>query len=312
MTESKERFIVEKDCGRLASYTANTGGIILEFDLHLHTQASDGTLTPGELANRVKETGLAGFSVTDHDVTTSLKEAEKAAAGLGLFFIPGVEISTCYSPYTVLHILGYGIDPENRKLKEVLRHNQAAWDKSEEDSINALEKLGIVINRERHDFWKTCRVNGGWPLLNVLVEMGLVTGAGEYFAKYFGRGKPAYIDIAFVSTQQAISAIKAAGGLAVLAHPGLYCDNNNEKLALKTDFIEDLISLGIQGLEAFAGIHSPEETHFFLECCRRYNLLVTGGSDYHGDFVPARVLGKPRLGEAYLAPLLSALEKAKK
>lgn len=283
----------------------------MAFDLHLHTQASDGTLTPRELVNRVAKAGLTGFAVTDHDVTTSLKEAGKAAAGLSLFFIPGVEISTCYSPHTVLHILGYGINPENLELKEILRHNQAAWDKSEEDSINALEKLGIVIKRERHDYWKTHPERGGWPLLNVLIEMGLVSGVGEYFAKYFGKGKPAFIDIVFVPTQQAISAVKAAGGIAVLAHPGLYVDSDNHKLAEKEEFIEDLVSMGIQGLEAFAGIHSQQETHFFLECCRRYNLLVTGGSDYHGDFVPERMLGKPRLDEIYLPPLLSALEKTK-
>lgn len=290
----------------------NTGGIFVAFDLHLHTQASDGTLTPRELANRVAEAGLTGFSVTDHDVTTALKDAEKAAAELGLFFIPGVEISTSYSPQTVLHILGYGIDPENRELREVLRYNQAAWDKSEEDSIIALEKLGIVVNRERHDYWKTHPERGGWPLLNVLIEMGLVSGVGEYFAKYFGKGKPAYIDIVFVPARKAITAIKAAGGIAVLAHPGLYVDQDNNKLAEKEGFIEDLVSMGIQGLEVFAGINSPQETQYFLECCRRYNLLVTGGSDYHGDFVPERVLGKPRLDEAYLPPLLRALEKTKK
>ena len=98
-----------------------------------------------------------------------------------------MEISASYTQHTAFHILGYGIDPENRELQAVLRHNLAAWDKNEEDSLPGLEKLGIKIDSERYEYWKNHPdVRGGWPLLNVMIEMGLVADTGEYFGKYFG------------------------------------------------------------------------------------------------------------------------------
>lgn len=281
-------------------------------DLHLHTQVSDGTLTPEELVARAAAKGLTGIAVTDHDATGSLERAAVAAANRDLLFIPGVEISASYSRYTTFHILGYGIDPGNQELKTVLRRNQAAWDKSEEDSILSLQKLGIKIDRNRHDYWKTHRERGGWPLLNVMVEMGLVANVGEYFENYFGLGQPAYITIEFVPVPEAVTAIKTSGGIPVLAHPGLYYagGRENTKMALQADFFPELLSLGIEGVEVFAGPHTPEETAYFLDSCRHHNLLVTGGSDYHGDFT-GRVLGEPQLDEVYLPPLLEKLAEAK-
>ena len=146
-----------------------------------------------------------------------------------------------------------------------------------------------------------------------MIEMGLVADTGEYFGKYFGLGRPAYVTTEFVSIPEAVAAIKAAGGVPVLAHPGLYRGDDggrSEKLALQPDFFPKLLSFGIEGVEVFANYHTPEETAFFLEACRRYNLLVTGGSDYHGDFA-GRTLGEPQLDEAYLPPLLARLDKAK-
>jgi predicted metal-dependent phosphoesterase TrpH len=285
----------------------------LGLDLHLHTQASDGTLTPEELVAKAAAKGLTGIAVTDHDTTDSLERTAKAAAEHGLVFIPGVEISASYTQHTAFHILGYGIDPENRELQAVLRHNLAAWDKNEEDSLLALEKLGIKIDGERYEYWKNHPERGGWPLLNVMIEMGLVADTGEYFGKYFGLGRPAYVTTEFVSIPAAVAAIKAAGGVPVLAHPGLYRVDDSvkgEKLASQPDFFPELLSFGIEGIEVFANYHTPEETAYFLEACRRHNLLVTGGSDYHGDFA-GRTLGEPRLDEAYLPPLLERLAAVK-
>jgi predicted metal-dependent phosphoesterase TrpH len=285
----------------------------LGLDLHLHTQASDGTMTPEELVAAAVAKGLTGIAVTDHDATDSLDRAAKAAAAHGLLFIPGVEISASYTRHTAFHILGYGIDPENRELQAVLEQNLAAWEKNEEDSVLALEKLGIKIDNERYEYWKNHPERGGWPLLNLMIEMGLVADTREYFTKYFGLGRPAYVITEFVTIPQAVAAIKAAGGVPVLAHPGLYrADDgeNGEKLALQPDFFPELLFFGIEGVEAFANYHTSEETAYFLEACRRHNLLVTGGSDYHGDFV-GRTLGKPQLDEAYLPPLLARLAEAK-
>ncbi|HBT18100.1 MAG TPA: PHP domain-containing protein, partial [Firmicutes bacterium] len=136
----------------------------MSIDLHLHTQASDGTLTPKELLAKAKKYGLMAVSITDHDVIDSLQEGVAIAANLGLTFIPGVEISASYTADLSLHILGYGIDPQNPKLRKVLRQNQQAWEQSEEDSIAALEKINIKIDRLRYNYWKTHSEMGGWPL----------------------------------------------------------------------------------------------------------------------------------------------------
>lgn len=281
----------------------------MSIDLHLHTQASDGTLTPDILIEQAAENGLTAVAVTDHDVTASLAAGAAAAAKHGITFISGVEISSSYTPDIALHILGYGIDPENKELNRVLSYNLGAWEKSEEDSIKALKKLKIEISRERYDYWKDHREQGGWPLYNVLKEMGLIADINEYFGKYFGPGQPAYITINFVSPPEAIAAIKAAGGVPVLAHPGLY-HQGVKKLITQSEFRKELISWGIKGLEAIAVGHTEEETNFLLAYCQTHNLLVTGGSDYHGGFAGRR-LGVPQVDEAYLTPLLEEIKKSR-
>jgi predicted metal-dependent phosphoesterase TrpH len=281
----------------------------MSIDLHLHTQASDGTITADELITLAAKEGLTAIAITDHDSTASLQAGAVAAARNNLTFIPGVEISASYSPDVSLHILGYGIDEGNKDLQRVLAENQKAWDKSEEDSIISLQKLDIKIDRERHEYWKTCHQEGGWPLLNVLREMGLVTGVSDYFGKYFGYGKPAYITIEFVSPQEAIAAIKSAGGVPVLAHPGLYFEGV-KKLITEPGFLSKITSWGIRGLEAIACGHSEEETNYLLTYCQTHDLLVTGGSDYHGGFV-GRTLGLPEVDEAYLSPLLHEIKNLK-
>lgn len=281
----------------------------MSIDLHLHTQASDGTLTPEKLIEEAAKAGLKAVAITDHDTTDSLAAGAKAAAREGLAFIPGVEISASYNPDTALHFLGYGIDPADQRLQEILAFNQAAWDKSEEDSIEALERLKITIDPKRYDYWKNHRQLGGWPLFNVMKEMGLVADVQEYFDKYFGLGKPAYITIEFVSPPEAIAAIKKAGGAPILAHPGLYYDGV-QKLITQADFRKELISWGVRGLEAIASGHSEEETNYLLTYCQSYNLLVTGGSDFHGGFA-GRTLGLPQVDDAYLAPLLDEINASR-
>lgn len=277
----------------------------MAIDLHLHTHASDGTLSPRDLLTAAAKLGLTAVSITDHDTTASLAAGAAVAAELGLAFIPGVEVSASYTPDISLHILGYGIDPTHPRLRKVLDENQKAWDQSEEDSIAALERLGIMIDRTRYDYWKANPTAGGWPLFNLLQEMGLVRNVNEYFDQYFGLGRPAYITIAFAPPEEVVQAIKAAGGVPVLAHPGLYLEDN-VKLMTKPAFQQSLLRWGLEGLEAIASSHTPEETRSYLAFCQRHGLLVTGGSDYHGSFA-GRQLGSPVVDDAYLPPLLEAI-----
>lgn len=144
-------------------------------------------------------------------------------------------------------------------------------------------------------------------MFNTMKEMGLVRDVSEYFDKYFGVGRPAYITITFTPPQEVIQAIKAAGGVPVLAHPGLYVEDDI-KLMSRPSFQQTILSWGIEGLEAIAGSHSPEETAFYLSFCQKHGLLVTGGSDYHGSFAGRR-LGTPVMDDAYLPPLLEAIAR---
>lgn len=279
----------------------------MAIDLHLHTNASDGTLSPQELLTAAAKLGLSAVSITDHDSTAALAAGTAVAAELGLAFIPGVELSASYSPEISLHILGYGIDPAHPELRKVLAANQKAWDQSEEDSITALEKLAIKIDRTRYDYWKAHPEAGGWPMYNTLKEMGLVSDVNEYFDKYFGVGRPAYITITFTPPETVIRAIKAAGGVPVLAHPGLYAEDNT-KLMTKPSFQQAILGWGFEGLEAITTYHSPEETALYRNFCQKHGLLVTGGSDYHGSFA-GRHLGTPVVDDAYLPPLLEAIAR---
>ena len=279
----------------------------MAIDLHLHTHASDGTLSPRELLTAAAKLGLSAVSITDHDTTAALAASTAIAAELGLAFIPGVELSASYTPDVSLHILGYGIDPTHPKIRLILAENQKAWDQSEEDSIAALEKLAIKIDRTRYNYWKAHPEAGGWPMFNTLKEMGLVRDVNEYFDKYFGVGRPAYITITFAPPEEVIQAIKAAGGVPVLAHPGLYVEDNI-KLMTRPSFQQALFRWGIEGLEAIASSHSPEDTAFYLNFCQKHGLLVTGGSDYHGSFA-GRNLGTPVVDDVYLPPLLEAIAR---
>lgn len=280
----------------------------MAIDLHLHTQASDGTWSPQEIVQEVIKAGLTAFAVTDHDGTDALAATAAESTKAGIPFIPGVEISSSYSPQIALHILGYGIYPDAPALKDVLDFNQGAWEKSEEDSIVNLAKLGINVAPERYDHWKTNRHLGGWPLLNVLQEMGAIKGLNDYFSIYFGLNKPAYVDIIFVSPEKAIEAIQKAGGVPVLAHPGIYKEDG--RLLLRDPgFMDRILEWGIEGIEAFNSAHDREITQELLELADRHNLLVTGGSDCHGGFAPGRSLGVPEVDDRYLEPLWERMKE---
>jgi predicted metal-dependent phosphoesterase TrpH len=277
----------------------------MPIDLHLHTQASDGTWTAAELTAKVKAARLKAFSVTDHDCTDSLPEAAENAQINKVQFIPGVEISSSYTKDIALHILGYGIDSQHPELRRVLAINQAAWEQSERDSIVNLSRLGIHVNKERYDYWRNDNSQGRWPMLNTLREMGVVNDIEDYFEEYFGQGKPACVDINFCSPLDVVKAIRQAGGAAILAHPGLY-KHKNDLIYRNPDFIQEIIGLGIVGLEAYNSAHTEEITKELIEIAQKAGLIITGGSDCHGDFT-GRPLGVPVVDDKYLKPLLEKI-----
>lgn len=275
-------------------------------DLHLHTQASDGTWTAAEAVAAAARAGMSAAAITDHDSLASVAAGLEEARRRGICFVAGVELTAGSSRTELLHILGYGVDAERPEFRAILDYNQAAWKENERASVASLARLGIGIEDERYAYWEAHRERGGWPTLNCLVELGLVADYREYFAKYFGRGRPAFVETEFAPPTEVIAAIKAAGGVAVLAHPGAY-DPEGRTILERPGFLDGLVEMGIDGCEAYANENSPEVTAHLLEYCRRRDLLVTGGSDCHGDFVPHRRIGLPPVPDEILAPLLERL-----
>lgn len=275
-------------------------------DLHLHTQASDGTWSPDQAVAEAARIGLHAIAFADHDSLASVAVGMRAARGRGLRFVIATEITSGASAEESLHILGYGVDPANPRLRSVLACNQEAWRANERSSLINLARLGIVISQLRYDYWAAHREAGGWPTYNCLAELGLVRDHRDYFAKYFGPGCPAHVETAFVPPAEAIAAIKDAGGVAILAHPGAY-DPAGRTVLERPGFLDGIVGLGIDGLEAIANENSPEVTEHLLAYCRARGLIITGGSDCHGGFVAGRTLGRPPVPDEHLPPLLARL-----
>lgn len=275
-------------------------------DLHIHTRASDGSWTAEQAVEAAADLGLRALAITDHDTLASAAAGMDAARRLGLGFITAVEITAGSDRDEILHILGYGVEPDEPSLRQVLRDNQDSWERNERQSHLNLARLGVLIDRKRYDYWAGHREAGGWPTYNCLVEMELVANHGEYFEKYFGLGKPAYVANSFVQPKTAITAIKNAGGVPILAHPGAY-DTKNRTVLDRPGFLERLAAMSIEGFEAYARENSPAVTAHLLAFCERHGLLVTGGSDCHGGFAAGRRLGCPEVPDACLPPLLARL-----
>ncbi|MGE5598940.1 MAG: PHP domain-containing protein [Bacteroidota bacterium] len=275
-------------------------------DLHLHTRASDGTWTAEETVREAMRAGLSALAVTDHDSVASVAAGMAAAARWGRRFITGVELTAAWEGEEDLHLLGYGIDPASPALRRILDYNQRVWAENERQSLARLAEIGISIPPERYEYWRAHTEAGGWPTLNCLKELGLVKDYREYFAKYFGPGRPAHVHRRFAEPEEVIAAIHGAGGVAVIAHPGAY-DPEGRTVLERPGFLDRLREMGLDGIEAIANENSPPVTEYLLAYCRRYGLLATGGSDCHGEFVPNRAIGRPPVPDGYLPPLLARL-----
>ncbi len=267
-------------------------------DLHIHTLASDGTWTPAETVAAVRAAGIGLFAVTDHDSAASVAEACRLAAEAGLGFLAGVEISTTLAGH-LFHILGYGIDPENPALGRILAANTALMEEVDHDSIRKLVAAGLPVDYGEFCAYEHDPRRGGWKSLAYLIDKGLCTGVADFFADLF-TAERGIVFPAFPHPAKAIAAIKAAGGVPVLAHPG--SDFHGPALE---DTLNMFAAQAIEGVECFHLCHDAATTRRAVEWCDRQGLLITGGSDCHGGFVPGRRLGVPdiRLGQLRLGGL---------
>lgn len=241
-------------------------------DLHVHTTASDGTERPEEVVARARRLGLHGLAVTDHDTLDGVAPALAAGRALGIEVLPGVELGTRRDGREV-HLLGYLMDTEEAELLDVLRTFREARERRLDEMLARLAALGLPVERRQVQAEAGAGAVGRPHVARVLVKMGAAASLDEAFARYLGEGRPAYVPRLKLSPERAIGLIRRAGGVAVLAHPGLNADDA---------FISALVDAGLQGLEAYYPEHDPAMTAHYLELCRRYRLVATGGSDFHG------------------------------
>ncbi|NOQ86424.1 MAG: PHP domain-containing protein [Deltaproteobacteria bacterium] len=259
-------------------------------DLHIHTTESDGTLTPSQVVRYAKEKGLKAVAITDHDTIHGNEEAIKEGISAGVEVIPGVEISVDYSPGT-MHMLGYFITSEDPILNEKLALLQDSRADRNPRIIEKLNKLGLSLTYD-----EVVQVSGGGQvgrphMAQVLMKKGYTKSIKEAFDKYLGKGAPAYLDKFRLSAVEAITMITDAGGIPVLAHPfTLYCKSSDELDAL----VKKLVNQGLQGLEVYYSEHDERKTSSYKLLAKRYNLAITGGSDFHGKNIKGIDLGTGR------------------
>ncbi len=261
--------------GRLAQDERRVEGRI---DLHLHTDHSDGTFTPGEVVRRARTAGLSAISITDHDGIGGIAAARQSAgnsagAAEPLEILSGVEL-TAVSHDRELHVLGYGFREDDPALN---RHFQSAQDRRQSRIQRMIERLnaaGVPVTQE-----EVRRIAGnvdsiGRPhLAEALVKRGAVGSLNEAFDRYLGDRAPCFVRSATLTVSDAVRLIRQAGGVAVLAHPYRLVED---------EWLPELVQEGIQGIEAFHSDHDAQTAQFYRRAAAELGLLVTGGSDCHG------------------------------
>lgn len=251
-------------------------------DLHTHTQASDGLNTPSDNVAYAKEKGLSGLAITDHDTVAGVAEALEAGKQLNMTVIAGIEISTTFEGKDI-HILGYDIDIKDGILQERLALQREGWNGRNQIIVDKLSALGMPLKLEdiRSDALKTDSAKAnvknsiGRPhIAQAMVVKGYVDNVRQAFDLYLGEGKPANAPIERISPHDAVKWIVEAGGVAVLAHPGIYRDDD---LVLRI-----LQDGGFKGVEVFHSDHTKAQETAYLSLAAKLNLTATGGSDFHG------------------------------
>jgi predicted metal-dependent phosphoesterase TrpH len=215
------------------------------------------------------------------------------AIASNLAFIRGVEIDT-YDEGQFFHILGYNIDTENERLNHILLRNRAFIERKNKESMALLMKMGHPVSPDEYDTYKNRPERGGWKALNYAIDKGLCQTYREFF-NLFVEKEDLFTMKVDVKPEEAISCIKHAGGIPVLAHPGsgLYINDYQKTISA-------VLKMGIDGVECYHPENSPEVTEYCMEICKKNNLYITGGSDCHGGFVKGRRLGKPDIDLSHL------------
>lgn len=259
--------------------------IMQAIDLHTHSSCSDGSLTPQQLVWEAARVGLAAIALTDHDTMAGLEEAAAAGREAEVEVISGLEISADHEGRDV-HILGYGVAPENSGLRALLAEQQAARENRNAGILARLDSQGIRLSRSALSA-STSGLIGRPHIARQLVFQGHASSIEHAFRRFLRKNARAYVMGSKFPADETIRVIREAGGIAVLAHPSTL----DHALKGVPVVVEKLAGKGLGGIEVFYPGHSRKICQTLLELCGRYHLAVTGGSDYHGTLKPEIQLG---------------------
>jgi len=272
-------------------------------DLHIHTNASDGDLTPKELIRKVCTKNLEVISITDHDTIHGYLEARECAINKEIELIPGVEISTIWDDREI-HILAYGFDVENENFLRLITNQKSARRKRMRAIVDVLKSEGVDINYDAARA-ESHKGNIGRPhAAHVLIHKGYVASISEAFIRYLSTDKINAIKTEYGLLKDVIEVVHDAGGIVSIAHPGRLFTKNEMK---------DLLKYPFDGIECIHPSHSYKVQKMFLDMAKANNLLVTGGSDFHGskksEYDP--YLGVVTIGKQYVEALKRSVQSRK-
>lgn len=266
---------------------ARAGGGLL--DLHTHSTASDGLLTPAQLVALAVERGVQTLALTDHDTIAGLPEASAAATAAALRFVPGVELSTHVEAGEV-HMLGYFVDTADPALRDALARFRVARAGRAEEMVARLTAAGAPITLARVHAFAAGGSIGRPHVARALIEAGHAASLNEAFERWLVRGRPGYVERFRLTPPAAIRLIRAAHGVPVLAHP-----HSVDDLAM---LLPQLLEAGLLGLECYYGDYDEPRKRDYLAIAKRHGLVATGGTDFHGGSGAHR---RP-LGSVYIPP----------
>lgn len=265
-------------------------------DLHLHSIYSDGSFPPSELVEMAVRKGLDTIALSDHDTVEGIRETLAAARLKDIDLIPAIEFST-YREGAEIHILGYYIDYNSRGFLEKVKRLFDLRLKRSKEMVEKLNRLGVEISFQDLKEIATDKYIGRPHIARAMIKAGYIKEIGEAFTdKYIGNGGRAYVEKESLTPREAIDIIRGNGGIAVLAHP--YFVNGGD--SLDKNGIELLVEDGLEGLEVYHSKHSRDISTYYLEIAEELGLLVTGGSDFHGESSPDIQIGDVLLADKYV------------
>lgn len=266
------------------------GTLMNYIDLHVHSSCSDGSLSPEEVVELAKEAGLTYFALTDHDTVKGVGQAIKHAQKIGgINVIAGAELS-CYTKDREVHVLGLNINYEDKNLIQELANLETARNRRNEQMVQKFVDAGIPMTIEELKHGDSSSVITRAHFARLLVEKGFVKDKAEAFDKYIGIHCPFYLPKPKVTPEHVISLIKSAGGKAILAHPFSYKYSKSEVEQL----IDRLIPEGLDGIECYYSTYDEGQISELRSIAFRKNLIVSGGSDFHGAIKPDISIGTGR------------------